>query len=347
MENLFGYTYEKLEEKMLSLGQKKYRAQQIYSWLYQKRVKSIDDMSDISLSFREEMKNIFTMDVPPILTKQISYDRTVKLLVECENKAAVETVLMRYDYGNAICVSSQVGCNMGCSFCASGLLRKQRDLKAHEIIGQIMAMQYYLDENEPGERITHIVVMGTGEPFDNYDNVMDFIRIANHVRGLQIGARHITVSTSGITDKIRKYGKEGIQVNLAVSLHASNDEIRNKIMKVSKAFPLPELMDSIKEYQRDSKRRVTFEYIMLKDINDKMENAVELRHLLDGIDGLINLIPYNEVVENGYKRSSNDTIRAFYDKLKKLGCNVTIRKEFGNDIDAACGQLRAKKEGIL
>ena len=347
MENLFGFTYEQLEEKMLSLGQKKYRAQQIYSWLYQKRVRSIDDMSDISLSFREEMKKIFTMHVPSIITKQISYDRTVKLLVECENKAAVETVLMRYDYGNAICVSSQVGCNMGCSFCASGLLKKQRDLKTEEIIGQIMAMQYYLDENEPGERITHIVVMGTGEPFDNYDNVMNFIRIANHVRGLQIGARHITVSTCGLVDKIRRYGKEGIQVNLAVSLHASNDEIRNQIMKISKVYPLSELMDAIREYQRDSKRRVTFEYIMLKDVNDRLENAVELRHLLDGIDGLINLIPYNEVSENGYKRSSNDSVRAFYDKLKKLGCNVTIRKEFGNDIDAACGQLRAKKEGTL
>ena len=347
MENLFGYTFEKLEAKMVEMGQKKFRAQQLYSWLYQKRVKSFDEMSDISISFREELKKHFTIDVPSIITKQVSYDRTVKLLVECENKAAVETVLMRYDYGNAICVSSQVGCNMGCSFCASGLLRKQRDLSAAEIVGQIMAMQYYLDENEPGERVTHIVVMGTGEPFDNYDNVMSFVRICNHVRGLQIGARHITISTCGLVDKIRQYGKEGIQTNLAVSLHASNDEIRNQIMKISKVYSLPELMSAIKDYQRDSNRRVTFEYIMLKGVNDGIENAVELRHLLEGIDGLINLIPYNEVSENGYKRSSNDSVRAFYDKLKKLGCNVTIRKEFGNDIDAACGQLRAKKEGIL
>lgn len=316
MENLYGIPFEKLEEEMLSLDQKKYRAKQIYGWLYQHRVYSIDDMSDISLKFKEVMKEKYSMNLPPIISKQVSMDGTVKLLVECENKAAVETVLMRYDYGNAICVSSQVGCNMGCSFCASGLLHKQRNLSAAEIVGQVMTMQKYLDENEPGEKISHIVVMGTGEPFDNYDNVMDFIRIMNCVWGLQIGARHITVSTSGLADKIIRYANEGLQINLAISLHAPNNEIRSKIMKVNKLFPLEQLIPAIKEYQKITNRRVTFEYILLKGVNDSLENAVELRNLLVDIDGLINLIPYNEVSENGYKRSSNETIRAFYDKLK-------------------------------
>jgi len=347
MENLYGIQFEDLEQKMVSIGQKAYRAKQIYGWLYQHRVYDIDSMSDISIKFREQMKQDFSVQLPSIITKQISYDGTIKMLVECDNKVAVETVLMRYDYGNAICVSSQVGCNMGCSFCASGLLKKQRNLETHEIVGQVMAMQKYLDENEPGQKISHIVVMGTGEPFDNYENVMRFVRIMNCVWGLQIGARHITISTSGLADKIIRYGQEGLQINLAISLHSPNNEIRNKIMKINKAFPLEKLIPAIKEYQALTNRRVTFEYILLKDVNDSLENAVELKNLLDGIDGLVNLIPYNEVDENGYKRSSNETIRSFYDKLKKLGMNVTIRKEFGHDIDAACGQLRAKKEGVI
>lgn len=347
MESLFGYCLENLENEMLELGQKKFRATQIYGWLYGKRVKEIDMMSDISVSFRDVLKEKYTLIMPSIIRQQVSFDGTVKLLLEFDDKMSVETVLMRYDYGNAVCVSSQVGCNMGCKFCASGLIKKQRDLKASEMVAQVMMIQEYLDKEGKGERVSHVVIMGSGEPFDNYDNVMEFIKIINEQKGLAIGARHITVSTSGIPDKIIKYSKEGIQVNLAISLHASNDETRNKIMPVNKAYPLDKLFSAIKEYESNSKRRVTIEYILLKGLNDSLKNASELASLLKGTFAYVNLIPYNEVSENEFKRSDKDSVRAFYEELKRIGVNVTIRKEFGSDIDAACGQLRAKKEGII
>ena len=338
---------ESLANEMVELGQKSFRATQLYGWLYQKRVKSIDLMSDISLSFREVLKEKYSMEMPTIIRKQVSYDGTVKLLLEFSDKMSVETVLMRYDYGNAVCVSSQVGCNMGCKFCASGLIKKQRDLKASEMVAQVMKIQEYLDEEGKGERVSHVVIMGSGEPFDNYDNVMNFIKIINEQKGLAIGARHITVSTSGIPDKIVKYSKEGIQVNLAISLHASNNETRNKIMPINKAFPLEVLFDAIRTYETNSKRRVTIEYILLKGLNDSLKNASELASLLKGTFAYVNLIPYNEVNENEFRRSDKDGVRAFYEELKRIGVNVTIRKEFGSDIDAACGQLRAKKEGVI
>lgn len=347
MESLFGYCLENLENEMLELGQKKFRATQIYGWLYGKRVKEIDMMSDISVSFRDVLKEKYTLIMPSIIRQQVSFDGTVKLLLEFDDKMSVETVLMRYDYGNAVCVSSQVGCNMGCKFCASGLIKKQRDLKASEMVAQVMMIQEYLDKEGKGERVSHVVIMGSGEPFDNYDNVMEFIKIINEQKGLAIGARHITVSTSGIPDKIIKYSKEGIQVNLAISLHASNDETRNKIMPVNKAYPLDKLFSAVKEYESNSKRRVTIEYILLKGLNDSLKNASELASLLKGTFAYVNLIPYNEVSENEFKRSDKDSVRAFYEELKRIGVNVTIRKEFGSDIDAACGQLRAKKEGII
>ena len=347
MESLYGFSLENLAKKMIELNQKSFRATQIYGWLYQKRVNDIDEMSDISISFREIMKKDFCIDLPKIIKQQVSYDGTVKLLVEFEDKMSVETVLMRYDYGNAVCVSSQVGCNMGCKFCASGLIKKQRDLKASEMVAQVMKIQQYLDEEGKGERVSHIVIMGSGEPFDNYENVMEFIKIINDQKGLAIGARHITVSTSGIPDKIIRYSKEGIQVNLAISLHASNNETRNKIMPVNKAFPLEKLFEAIKEYETNSKRRVTIEYILLKGLNDSLKNASELAALLKGTFAYVNLIPYNEVSENEFKRSDKESVRAFFEELKRIGVNVTIRKEFGSDIDAACGQLRAKKEGVI
>lgn len=347
MESIYNFSLENLAKEMVELGQKSFRATQIYSWLYQKRVKDIDSMSDVSISFRQILKEKYTMNLPTIIRKQVSYDGTVKLLLEFEDKMSVETVLMRYDYGNAVCVSSQVGCNMGCKFCASGLIKKQRDLKASEMVAQVMKIQEYLDEEGKGERVSHVVIMGSGEPFDNYDNVMNFIKIINEQKGLAIGARHITVSTSGIPDKIVKYSKEGIQVNLAISLHASNNETRNKIMPVNKAFPLEVLFDAIREYENNSKRRVTIEYILLKGLNDSLKNASELASLLKGTFAYVNLIPYNEVNENEFRRSDKDSVRAFFEELKRIGVNVTIRKEFGSDIDAACGQLRAKKEGVI
>ena len=342
MINLYGLEMKKLQALMVERGQKPFRAVQLYTWIYEKKATSFDEMSDISLHFREELNRDFCLELPKIHTKQVSNDGTIKLLLELEDGYKVETVLMRYNYGNAVCVSSQVGCNMGCSFCSSGILGKQRDLKPHEMVGEVLVINNLLKEEGRGERVTHIVVMGTGEPFDNYDNVMDFIRIVNHQKGLAIGARHITVSTCGLPDKIRKYSLEGLQTNLAISLHAPNDELRNKLMKINKAYPLKEVMEAVKEYENNAGRRVTYEYLLLEGINDTKECALELIDLIKGTFGYVNLIPYNETNKNDYKRSSGNRVHTFLDVLMKHGVKATIRKEFGSDIDAACGQLKAK-----
>lgn len=341
--NIYNLPLEKLEELMVGENQNKYRAKQLFSWIYDKNVEDFDLMSDISKKFIEVLKQKYCLVKPKIFAKQISHDGTIKLLLEMEDHAKVETVLMRYNYGQAACVSSQVGCNMGCSFCASGLLKKQRNLTAGEMVGQILVLNDLL--REENLKVTHVVVMGTGEPFDNFDNVMDFIKIINHQKALAIGARHITVSTCGIPDKILEYAKSGLQINLAISLHAPNDELRSSLMPINRAYNLHELIEAIKEYNLIANRRVTFEYILLKDINDSLQHADELAELIRPVFAYVNLIPYNEVDENGFHRSKN--IKAFMDRLIKNGINATIRKEFGTDIDAACGQLRAKKENIL
>ena len=250
---------------------------------------------------------------------------------------------MRYVYGNAVCVSSQIGCNMGCSCCASGLLKKVRDLTPDEMVSEVMTVQF--DLNKTNERVSHVVIMGIGEPFDNYDNVMQFIYCINEAKGLAIGARHISVSTSGIVPKIKQLSQEKIQINLAISLHAPNDEIRNKIMKVNHAYNMKELKEALIEYCKLTNRRLTFEYILLKDINDSTEHALQLIQWLEGTCSYVNLIPYNAVDESGYQRSDEKNINNFYNILKKYKINVTIRREFGKDIEAACGQLRAKSEG--
>ncbi len=345
MINLYGLTLTKLEELMLQENQSKFRAKQIFTWIYEKGATSFDDMSDISKSFREVLKEKYCLEKPSIYIKQVASDGTIKLLLQMKDGSKVETVLMRYNYGNVICVTSQVGCNMGCSFCASGLLKKQRNLEAHEIVGEVLVMNDLLKEE--GSKVTHIVVMGTGEPFDNYDNVIDFVRIVNDQKALAIGARHITVSTCGIPDKIIRYGREGLQVNLAISLHAPNNELRSKIMKVNKAYPLEVLIPAVKDYIDHAGRRVTYEYIMLKDVNDSLEHAKQLVELIRPTYAYVNLIPYNPVIENGYDRAESEKVHAFMDYCIKHGVNTTIRKEFGTDIDAACGQLRAKEVGKL
>ena len=342
MINLYDYEIKKLEELMLSIGQKKYRATQLFKWIYEKRVTDFNLMSDISKSFIAELNEKFCLDIPKIYKKQVSQDGTIKLLLELKDKSKVEAVLMRYNYGNVACVSSQVGCNMGCAFCASGLFKKQRNLDTSELIGQILVLDNLLKETN--ERVSHVVVMGTGEPFDNYENVLSFIRILNHPYGFAIGARHITVSTCGIVEKIRQYANEGLQVNLAISLHAPNNEIRNKIMAINHKYPLEELMEAVKYYEKTASRRVTFEYILLSDVNDSKECAIELANLIKGTLAYVNLIPFNPVNELKYKRSSGNRVHEFMDTLMKRGINCTIRKEFGTDIDAACGQLRAKNE---
>ena len=342
MINLYGYELKKLQALLAQYDQKPFRAIQLYTWMYEKKVTSFSEMSDISLSFREVLERDFILSIPRIHTKQVSQDGTIKLLLELDDGYKVETVLMRYNYGNAVCVSSQVGCNMGCSFCSSGILGRQRNLKPEEMVGQVLVINNLLKEEGRGERVTHVVVMGTGEPFDNYENVMDFIRIINHQKGLAIGARHITVSTCGLPDRIREYAKEGLQTNLAISLHAPNNELRNKLMKINKVYPLEVLFPAIKEYEKIAGRRVTYEYLLLEGINDTKECAIELINLIRGTNGYVNLIPYNETNKNDYKRSSGNRVHTFLDILMKHGVKATIRKEFGSDIDAACGQLKAK-----
>lgn len=340
--NLYGLEMSKLEELMVERGQKKFRAVQLYTWMYEKEAQSFDEMTDISLSFREVLKSDFNLELPKIFTKQESKDGTIKLLLELGDGSKVETALMPYRYGNAICVTSQVGCNMSCAFCASGLLKKKRNLEVHEIVGQVLVMNQLLKDK--GERVSHVVVMGTGEPFDNYDNVMDFIRIINHPKALAIGARHITVSTCGLVPGIMRYAKEGLQTNLAISLHAPNDVIRNQLMPISKVYPMDQLMEAVHYYEKESGRRVTFEYIMLKDINDSIECAEQLVKLIWGTLAYVNLIPYNPVDEKDFRRSDEKQVHRFFSYLMQHGITTTVRKEFGNDIDAACGQLRAKEQ---
>ena len=342
MINLYNFELKKLENLMEEYGQKKYRATQLFKWIYEKKVSDFDLMSDISKKFIDVLKKDFYLKVPTIYKRQDSSDGTIKLLLELEDNSKIETVLMKYNYGNVACVTSQVGCNMGCCFCASGLFKKQRNLEVAELVGQILVLNSLLAEKN--EKITHVVVMGTGEPFDNYDNVLDFVRILNHPYGFAIGARHITVSTCGLVEKIKQYANEGLQINLAISLHAPNNEIRNKVMPINRKYPIEELMEAVKYYEKTAGRRVTFEYILLKDINDSDECALELANLIKGTLAYVNLIPYNPVNELKYQRSSNNRIHNFLDVLMKNGVNATIRKEFGTDIDAACGQLRAKNE---
>jgi 23S rRNA (adenine2503-C2)-methyltransferase len=339
-KNLFGYTLSALEKEMADRGEKPYRATQLYQWIYVKKVYDFGKMTDISKSFRAVLEKEYCLDLPKVYKEQDSADGTVKVLLEMGDGSKVETVLMRYDYGNVICVSSEVGCSMGCAFCASGLLKKERGLTSAEMMGELIVMNGLLAKES--ENVTHIVVMGTGEPFDNYEAVMSFVRSANEQKGLAIGARHITVSTCGLPAGIRRYANEGLQINLAISLHAPNDEIRSRLMPVAKAYPLSELMDAVRYYEKTAGRRVTFEYIMLKGVNDSKECADELASLIKGTLAYVNLIPYNPVKEKPFERSPERATRAFQSELKRLGVNCTVRKEFGSDIDAACGQLRVR-----
>lgn len=348
MINLYGQEMNKLTELMVSEGQKPYRAIQLYTWIYEKKAQNFDEMTNISIKFREVLKEKYCLELPSIYLKQVSQDGTVKLLLELKDGMKVECVLMRYNYGCSVCVSSQVGCNMACSFCSSGILGKQRNLTPEEMVGQVLVINQLLKEEGKGQHVTHVVVMGTGEPFDNYDNVMDFIRIINHQKGLAIGARHITVSTCGLIEGIKKYAREGLQTNLAISLHAPNNELRDNLMKVNKAYPLEVLMPAVKEYEEIAGRRVTYEYLLLEGINDTKECAEELINLIKGTKGYVNLIPYNETNKHEeFHRSSGNRVHTFLDLLTKGGVTATIRKEFGSDIDAACGQLKAKSEGAL
>lgn len=344
--SIYSLTMEQLTSFLTEHGQQKFRAAQVWDWLYKKRVQSFDEMKNINKEARQLLKDHFAIQTLEESVKQVSKDGTVKFLFKMVDGNLIETVLMKFPYGYSVCVTTQVGCNIGCSFCASGLLKKNRDLNAGEIVGQIMKVQQYLDEKGAGERVSHIVVMGIGEPFDNYQNLMDFLHIINDQKGLSIGARHITVSTSGLTEKIKDFAQEPLQVNLAVSLHAPNNELRSRIMKINRAFPIEKLMDAINYYLDVTNRRITFEYILLRDVNDHVQEAEQLARLLADKRHLsyVNLIPYNPVDEHGqYQRSEPEAIQSFYETLKKKGINCGVRWENGSDIDAACGQLRSKQ----
>ena len=338
LRNIYDLTRKEFEDYFVSIGDKKFRSVQLYEFLYKKRINNTSEMNNIGNNIKERLNKDFSFDMIKLIVKQ--EDNLVKkYLFELTDGERIESVVMFHDYGISVCVSSQVGCNMSCAFCESGRLKKRRNLEAYEIVEQILLIEQDIDK-----RISHIVVMGIGEPFDNYDNVMRFVKIVNDNKGIDIGSRHITISTCGIVPGIYKFMNEEGQVNLAISLHAPNDEIRNKIMPISKRYKLEELMESIKKYISVTNRRVTFEYIMLDNINDSNECAMELSKLLKGINCYVNLIPYNETENISFKRSKNSQIMKFYDILKKNSINVTIRKEFGSKVDAACGQLRASKE---
>lgn len=340
MKHIYNYSLEELTEYFESIKQKPFRAKQIFQWLYQKMIFDFHEMSNISKDLRELLIKEMNIDVFKVKEKQVSIDGTMKYLFQLEDGNLIETVLMKHDYGCSLCVTSQVGCNMQCAFCASGLLKKQRNLTAGEMVNQVMAVT-----KDSGTRISHVVIMGTGEPFDNYDEVMKFVRIINHPHGLAIGARHITISTCGLANMIEKYSHEGLQTNLAVSLHAPNDEIRNQLMPINKAYNMDILRKSVKKYIEVTNRRVTFEYILLDGINDSLVCARQLAHYVRGLNAYVNLIPYNSVDEHGYRPSQN--VEAFKDELLRLKINCTLRKEHGRDIDGACGQLRAKRRGVI
>ena len=340
MTSIYNLTREDLEKYFLSINSKKFHADQLFDWLYVKRVKSFDEVTNIKKEVLEEIKKNYILNNIKIVNVEKDQD-VHKYLFELNDGEHIEAVLMFHDYGTSVCISSQVGCNMGCKFCESGRRKKVRNLEVSEMVLQIL-----LIEEELGSRISHVVVMGIGEPFDNYDNLIKFFRIINDPKGISIGARHITVSTCGIVPKILEFSDLDMQINLAISLHAPNDELRNKIMPINKAYPLKELMDALKIYLKKTNRRLTFEYILLKDVNDSEDCALELVKLVKGLNCYINLIPYNETNNIDFKRTNTIQIMRFYDILKKNSIGVTIRKEFGGKISAACGQLRSKKEEL-
>lgn len=342
MKDLYSYSFSSLKEEMLSIGEKEYRAKQLYSWIYKKGVKDFSLFSDISKNFISYLQDNYYLSSLKAEVVQKSSDGTIKCLFSLEDNQKVEAVLMHYVYGYSVCISSQVGCNMSCAFCASGLLKKRRNLTSGEMIRQVLFFDEMLKKEN--KRVSHVVIMGTGEPFDNYDNVLEFVKTINCPYGLEIGARHITISTCGVIPGIQRFKEENLQVNLAISLHAATDELRDKLMPINRIYPLSSLIPAIIQYEKKANRKVTFEYIMIKDVNDSFTDLKNLINLIYPTGGYVNLIPYNPVIENGFKRSDDKTVNRFHNYLLQHGVKSTIRKEFGSDIDAACGQLRAKHD---
>ncbi len=330
------FSLKELETEILNIGEPKFRAKQIFNWLHQKHIENFDEMTNISKETREKLSEKYKITEIKILDTLVSKeDGTTKFLFQLEGGHIIESVLMKYSYGNAVCISSQVGCRMGCTFCASTLEGLERNLTVAEMLSQIYKIQKYC-----GERIRSIVLMGSGEPFDNFDNFKKFIEIINCKEGLELGQRHITVSTCGIVPKIYEFADLKTQVNLAISLHAPNDELRRNIMPVAKRFTISEIIQACKYFAEKTKRRVTYEYALIAGVNDKEEHARQIITLLKGTLCHINLIPVNDVKERDYIKSSKNQIKKFSQIIEKAGIEVTVRRELGSDINAACGQLR-------
>ena len=336
MKNIKDYNLEELKKELQSMDEKTFRAEQIFKWLYQEKVRSFDEMTNLSLDLRNKLKQNYTICNYNILKKQESKDGTIKYLFDVLDGNAIETVLMSYHHGYSICVSSQIGCKMGCKFCASTGINFIRSLTSGEIVEQIIAV-----EQDQNIRISNVVFMGIGEPLDNYDNVVNAIHIINNPKGLNIGARHISVSTSGLVPKIYQLADENIQCTLSISLHATNNEKRSGMMPVNNAYPIEELIQACKDIAKTN-RRISFEYALAKDSNDNLDDAKELVKLLKGMLCHVNLIPINKIENGQYSKSTNENIMKFRDYLNDHGIVATIRRELGSDIDAACGQLRRK-----
>ena len=337
MKNIKDYNLNELKEEFVKFNEKPYRAEQVFKWIYESEVTSFDDMTNLSLELRDKLKNEFEFHNFKILKKQESSDGTKKYLFDVLDGNAIETVLMEYHHGRTICVSSQIGCKMGCKFCASTGIKFIRNLTSGEIVEQILAVQR--DENV---RISNIVFMGIGEPLDNYDNVLNAIGIINNHKGLNIGARHISISTSGIVPKIYELADRDYQFTLSISLHATNDKKRSEMMPVNNAYNIEELMKACRYYIGKTNKRISFEYALAKDNNDNLDDAKELVKLLKGMLCHVNLIPINKIENGKYVKSTNENIIKFRDYLNSKGITATIRRELGSDIDAACGQLRRK-----
>lgn len=331
-------TMEELEQYIEGLGEKKFHAKQIFKWLHRIGVTSFDEMTDISKSLREKLRERTEIVTLEVLTCQTSQkDGTMKFLLKLKDNAAIESVLMRYSYGNSLCVSTQVGCKMGCKFCASTKEGFERSLTASEIEGEIQTIQCYT-----GEKISNVVYMGIGEPLDNYDNTVKSIRLINHPMGLNIGARHISLSTCGIVPKIYRLAEENIQCTLSISLHATTDEKRKEIMPIANRYTIKELIEACQDYIKKTGRRISFEYALIHGKNDSHEDAMQLVKLLRGMIAHVNLIPVNEIKEKEYKKATERSIENFMNTLNSCGIVTTVRRELGSDIDAACGQLRQK-----
>ncbi|SFU56897.1 23S rRNA (adenine2503-C2)-methyltransferase [Alicyclobacillus macrosporangiidus] len=341
MRHLYDMRMDEMEAWFAELGQPRYRAKQVFQWLYQRRATSVHQMTNLPKALRDRLAEDCAIQVSRELTRQVSrIDGTVKFLLGWPDGVTVETVLMRHDYGNSVCVSTQVGCKMGCSFCASTLGGMIRQMTAGEMVEQLMYSQRLLDEE--GGRVSSVVLMGSGEPMDNYDAAMKFIDIINHPDGLNIGQRHITISTVGLVPGIIRLADEGRPITLAVSLHAPTDALRSSMMPVNKAYPIAKLMEACHYYHRKTGKRISFEYALIGGKNDSLEDARRLAELLRGLPSHVNLIPVNYVPERNYQRTPKEQIQAFLKELRSLGVQATVRREMGHDIAAACGQLRAE-----